>query len=200
MVLIDGAEFLSQTPEWINLSLICEPINVGLCSWSSRIFDSIAGVVWRGFEPPITPGRYEPVSWKRFKIFETQPCDMRNSREILHGLTPFAAISIICNRIGVGNGRPLMKTPPSWFSLPWPNDKNSNKNYEIKIDFMLVLFFCFFEAIMINLIKTGRSIRKQKLKAKSMRAVFLFIFSILETNQFNSEEEWKCIYEREKSK
>lgn len=122
IVLIEGAEFLSHMPEWINLSLIWEPIKEGLCSWSCKIFVSISGVVWRGFEPPITPGRYEPVSWKRFRIFETQPCEMRNSREILHGFTPFAAISIICNRIGVGNGRPLMKTPPSWFSLPWPNE------------------------------------------------------------------------------
>lgn len=62
MELIDGAVFLSQTPNIINLSLICELINVGSCLRISMTLVSISGEVLRGFEPPITPGRNDPVS------------------------------------------------------------------------------------------------------------------------------------------
>lgn len=40
--------------------------------------------------------------------------------DITHGLTPAAAISTIFNLMWLGNGRPLMKIPPSWFTRPWP--------------------------------------------------------------------------------
>ena len=42
------------------------------------------------------------------------------SRLIVHGRMPFVAISMICRRTRSGNGRPLMNTPPSWFTRPWP--------------------------------------------------------------------------------
>lgn len=126
--LIDGAVFLSQIPNWINLSLICQLKIDGSCLRISWTFASISGVVLRGFDPPITPGRNEPVSWYLFKIFDTQPCETRNWREMLHGRIPFDAISIICKRKWFGNGRPLMNTPPSWFTLPWPKTKNKQKH------------------------------------------------------------------------
>ena len=36
------------------------------------------------------------------------------------GRTPIAAISTILCLMCVGSGRPLIKTPPSWFILPCP--------------------------------------------------------------------------------
>ena len=41
-------------------------------------------------------------------------------RLIAHGRMPCVAISMICRRIWSGSGRPLMKTPPSWLTRPWP--------------------------------------------------------------------------------
>lgn len=40
------------------------------------------------------------------------------------GRTPWVANSIIFRRILSGSGRPLMKTPPSWFVRPWPAKDN----------------------------------------------------------------------------
>lgn len=55
--------------------------------------------------------------------------------DITQGLTPDAAISTILSRMWLGSGRPLMKTPPSWFTLPWPgidpNSAKSNSAYSI---------------------------------------------------------------------
>lgn len=48
----DGTEFLSQMPNWISLSLISKPDIFGFCLRISWIFDSISGVVLRGFDPP----------------------------------------------------------------------------------------------------------------------------------------------------
>lgn len=76
-----------------------------------------------GFDPPITPGLIEPVSWYRFKILETHPCDTLNWREITHGRTPAAANSTIFSLIWFGNGRPLINTPPNWLTRPWPVKK-----------------------------------------------------------------------------
>ena len=47
------------------------------------------------FEPPIVPGRIEPVSWYRVKILETQPWLTRSCREISHGRIPYFANSTI---------------------------------------------------------------------------------------------------------
>lgn len=68
----------------------------------------------------MTPGRILPVSWYRFKILETHPCETLRFLEITHGRTPAAAISTILSRTWFGSGRPLMKTPPNWFTRPWP--------------------------------------------------------------------------------
>lgn len=62
------------------------------------------------------------LTWYLFSIFETHPCETRNWRLITQGRTPAAAISTIFSRMWFGRGRPLMKTPPSWFTLPWPNN------------------------------------------------------------------------------
>lgn len=92
----------------------------GLVFFKSSMRASISGVATFGFEPPIMPGRIDPVSWYRFKIFDTHPWDTRNWREITHGRIPAAAISTIFNRVWFGSGRPLMNTPPNWLTRPWP--------------------------------------------------------------------------------
>lgn len=62
--LTDGAVFLSQMPSFINLSLISQENIPGFCLFSSSILFSTSGVATLGFEPPITPGRIEPVSYE----------------------------------------------------------------------------------------------------------------------------------------
>ena len=54
------------------------------------------------------------------RIFETHPWLTLSCLLITHGLTPAAAISMILRRMWLGRGRPLMNTPPSWLTLPWP--------------------------------------------------------------------------------
>lgn len=71
------------------------------------------GVVTLGLLPPIAPGKIDPVSLYRAKIFETHPCDTLNCLLISHGLTPNCANSTILSRIAFGNGLPLTNTPPS---------------------------------------------------------------------------------------
>jgi len=73
-----------------------------------------------GLLPPIAPGRIEPVSWYRQRILDTQPWETRSCLEITQGRMPWWAISTILWRIWFGKGLPLMKTPPSWFTRPWP--------------------------------------------------------------------------------
>lgn len=104
----------------INFSRISLLKIFGFNFFRSSIRDSISGVATFGFEPPITPGLIDPVSWYRFRIFETQPWDTRSCRDITHGRMPAAAISTIFSRVWFGSGRPLMKTPPSWLTRPWP--------------------------------------------------------------------------------
>lgn len=62
MELTDGAVFLSQMPSLINLSLISQENIPGFCLLSSSILFSTSGVATLGFDPPITPGRIDPVS------------------------------------------------------------------------------------------------------------------------------------------
>lgn len=104
----------------------------GLSFLYSSIFFSTSGVATRGLEPPMTPGRMEPVSWYRLRILETQPWLTRSWREMTQGRTPAAAISMIFNRTWLGKGRPLMKTPPSWLTRPWPLKKKRNQNLVLK--------------------------------------------------------------------
>lgn len=52
------------------------------------------------------------------RILETQPWETRNCLEMSHGLMPSWASSTILRRIELGKGRPLTKTPPSWFISP----------------------------------------------------------------------------------
>ena len=104
----------------------------GLSFLYSSIFFSTSGVATRGLEPPMTPGRMEPVSWYRLRILETQPWLTRSWREMTQGRTPAAAISMIFNRTWLGKGRPLMKTPPSWLTRPWPLKKKWNQNLVLK--------------------------------------------------------------------
>lgn len=62
MELTEGAVFLSQMPSFISLSLISQENIPGFCLFSSSILFSTSGVATLGFDPPITPGRIEPVS------------------------------------------------------------------------------------------------------------------------------------------
>lgn len=105
---------------FISLSRISQENIPGLSRFNSSILASTSGVATRGLLPPITPGRMDPVSWYRFRIFETQPWETRSCLEITQGRTPAAAISTIFRRIWLGRGRPLIKTPPSWFIRPCP--------------------------------------------------------------------------------
>ena len=103
-----------------NLSRISQLKIPGQLFLYSSILRSTSGVATRGLLPPITPGLMLPVSWYRFKIFETHPWDTLSCLDITHGLTPDAANSTIFSRMWFGKGRPFMNTPPSWFTLPWP--------------------------------------------------------------------------------
>lgn len=62
----------------INLSRISLLKIPGLAFFKSSMRVSISGVATLGLEPPITPGRMEPVSWYRFNIFDTQPWETRS--------------------------------------------------------------------------------------------------------------------------
>ena len=108
---------------FINCSRISQLNIPGLSFLYSSILFSTSGVATRGFEPPMTPGLMDPVSWYLLSIFDTQPWLTLNWREITQGRTPAAAISIIFNLTWLGRGRPLMKTPPSWLTRPWPRKK-----------------------------------------------------------------------------
>lgn len=98
---------------FINFSLISQENIPGCSFFNCSIRASTSGVATLGFEPPITPGLMLPVSWQRFSILETQPCDTLSCLDMTHGLTPAAAISTIFNRMWFGRGRPFMNTPPS---------------------------------------------------------------------------------------
>lgn len=104
----------------ISLSLISQEKIPGCCFFNCSILDSTSTVATLGFEPPMTPGLMLPVSWYLFNIFETQPWETRSCLEMTHGRIPAAAISTIFSRMWFGKGRPLMKTPPSWFTRPCP--------------------------------------------------------------------------------
>lgn len=88
------------------------------------------------FEPPIAPGKMDPVSWYRASIFDTQPWLTRNCRDISHGRIPKRANSTMRKRVWFGNGRPFTNTPPSWFTSPYCCDcdskteekRNENRN------------------------------------------------------------------------
>jgi len=54
------------------------------------------------------------------RILETQPWLTLSCLEMSHGRTPLCANSTIRCRTTSGRGRPLTKTPPSWFTPPWP--------------------------------------------------------------------------------
>lgn len=107
-----------------------------------------------GLLPPMAPGRIEPVSWYRHRILETQPWETRNCREITQGRMPWWAISTILCRMWFGSGLPLMKTPPSWFTLPWPRGvdtapQKENKNIHIQRDFIQFKVSCNTDEILI---------------------------------------------------
>ena len=55
-----------------------------------------------------------------FNILETHPWLTLNCLDMTHGRTPAAAISIIFSLMWFGSGRPFMKTPPNWLTLPCP--------------------------------------------------------------------------------
>ena len=73
---------------------------------------------WAAFY--LIPGRIDPVSWYLLSILETHPWLTRSWREMTQGRTPAAAISMILRRMWLGSGRPLMNTPPNWFTRPCP--------------------------------------------------------------------------------
>lgn len=142
MELTLGALFLSQKPSWRSTKYIininCQNIQqltlirrsliscVYIFGFSILYFSicfSISGVATRGLLPPMMPGRMLPVSWYRFKIFDTQPWDTRSCRLMAQGRTPCMANSMIFNRLLLGKGRPLIKWPPSWLTRPCPGER-----------------------------------------------------------------------------
>lgn len=58
----DGAEERSQMPSLTRRSRISHENIPGFSRLYSSIRDSTSGVATRGLEPPITPGRIDPVS------------------------------------------------------------------------------------------------------------------------------------------
>lgn len=54
------------------------------------------------------------------------------------GRTPSCASSIILTRSIFGRGLPLMKTPPNWFTLPWPRINQTNN---VQKTFYLVIYY-----------------------------------------------------------
>ena len=62
-----------------------------------------------------------------FRILLTHPWLTRSCLLITQGRIPAAAISIIFSLMWFGRGRPLMNTPPSWFTLPCPENKHIHK-------------------------------------------------------------------------
>lgn len=88
---------------------------------ANGLFDVLSVVHTLGLLPPMAPGLMEPVSWYRHRILDTQPWETRSCLEMTHGLMPWWAISTILCRMWLGRGLPFMKTPPSWFTRPWPS-------------------------------------------------------------------------------
>lgn len=84
------------------------------------------------------------LTWYLFKILLTQPCDTLNCLEITQGRTPAAAISTIFSLIWLGNGLPLINTPPNWLTRPWPEKEKLNIESKEKyiIDCILHLKIC----------------------------------------------------------
>lgn len=60
-------------------------------------------------------------------ILLTQPWLTRRRREISQGRTPCCASSTIRCLTSCGNGRPLTKTPPSWFTPPSPECRSRTR-------------------------------------------------------------------------
>uniref|UniRef100_A0A182QV70 Uncharacterized protein n=1 Tax=Anopheles farauti TaxID=69004 RepID=A0A182QV70_9DIPT len=114
-----GTLFLSHTPSDSSRSRISHAKMPGSFCFSSRMYVTTFGVVTRGFEPPIAPGRIEPVSWYRARIFDTQPWLTRSWRDMSHGRIPSRASSTMRIRVLFGSGRPFTNTPPSWFTSPY---------------------------------------------------------------------------------
>ncbi len=132
----------------ISLSRISQEKMPGLSFLYSSIFASTSGVATLGFEPPMTPGLMEPVSWYLLRILETQPWLTRSCLEMTQGRTPAAAISMILRRTWLGRGRPLMKTPPSWLTRPCPSKPKFRKKEKI------LLFFHFEEKFAVHFFLT----------------------------------------------
>jgi len=114
----DGTLYLSQTPSARRRSLISQANIPGSFTFSSFMNPTTFGVVTLGLLPPMAPGRMDPVSLYRARIFETQPCDTLSCRLISQGRIPSWASSTILTRIWFGRGLPLTKTPPNWFTSP----------------------------------------------------------------------------------
>lgn len=120
ITIFGGTVVRLQMPSPRSRSLTSNENIPGLFSLYSAIWCSNSGVTTRGFDPPITPGRIEPVSWYRFRIFDTQPWLTRRCREITHGRMPLPAMLTMLRRTLLGSGRPLMKMPPNWLRRPCP--------------------------------------------------------------------------------
>lgn len=70
--------------------------------------------------------------WKKSylpRILETQPWLTRNCLDMSQGLTPWWANSTILCLTTSGSGRPLTKTPPNWFTPPWPVGERNNVTF-----------------------------------------------------------------------
>ena len=109
----DGTLYLSQMPSAKSLSRISQAKIPGSLILSSLINPTTLGVVTLGLEPPMAPGKIEPVSLYLASIFETHPCETRNCREMSHGRIPSWANSMMRTRTWLGNGRPLTNMPPN---------------------------------------------------------------------------------------
>lgn len=116
--LTEGTLYLSHTASARRRSRISHAKIPGSPCLYSRMFFTTFGVVTRGLLPPIAPGKMDPVSLYLARILLTQPWETRSCLLMSQGLMPSWANSTIRNLIALGKGRPLTKTPPSWFTSP----------------------------------------------------------------------------------
>lgn len=117
--LTEGTLYLSHTPSASRRSRISHAKIPGSLCLYSRMFFTTFGVVTRGLLPPMAPGKMDPVSLYLARILLTHPWETRSCLLMSQGRMPSWANSTIRNLIALGKGRPLTKTPPSWFTSPY---------------------------------------------------------------------------------
>ena len=117
----------SQSPVWPAWAC-CPPAPPAWCSpspgtWRILVTSWLIDWIWFFLRLELKLWLDDLFDWPvhyLLRILLTQPWLTRSCRLMTHGRIPAAAISMILRRMWLGSGRPLMKTPPSWLTRPWP--------------------------------------------------------------------------------